>query len=48
MRAGKLRHKAQFQRATDTRDAFGGVALTWETYGHGWIRSDRRECAGNV
>jgi SPP1 family predicted phage head-tail adaptor len=37
MRIGQLRHKAEFQRAEQDRDAHGGVALTWSTYAHGWI-----------
>ena len=37
MHGGQLRHKAQFQRATDTKDDYGGTTQTWKTYGNGWI-----------
>ena len=43
MRGGRLRHKAQFQRATEAKDAYGGTTLAWKTYGNGWIGYEVQE-----
>lgn len=34
--AGQLRFRVELQRATETRDAIGGVVETWETYATVW------------
>ena len=31
MRAGRLRHRAELQQSTETRDAYGSGILTWTT-----------------
>lgn len=36
MRIGKLRHRLAIQRATETRDAHGGVTQTWATQTTRW------------
>jgi SPP1 family predicted phage head-tail adaptor len=35
-RAGQLRHRLNLQAATETRDSFGGVVLTWSTIATVW------------
>jgi SPP1 family predicted phage head-tail adaptor len=32
MRAGTLRHKILIEQASETRDSFGGVVVTWGTF----------------
>ena len=34
--AGKYRHRVEVQRATETRDAHGGLVQTWETLPARW------------
>lgn len=34
--AGQLRHRLNVQAATETRDSFGGVVLTWATIDTVW------------
>lgn len=34
--AGQLRHRLDIQAATETRDTFGGVVLTWATISTVW------------
>lgn len=36
MRAGKLRHSLAIQSASESRDAMGGVTLTYSTYATRW------------
>jgi len=36
IRAGRLRHRVEIQRATETVDAVGGVARTWKTIARRW------------
>ncbi len=36
MRAGRLRHRVQIQRATETRASDGGTVQTWRAIGTVW------------
>lgn len=36
MRAGKLRHRVIIQKATETRDAHGGITRTWADVSTVW------------
>lgn len=36
MRVGRMRHRLEIQRATETRDAAGGVVQTWSTLDTRW------------
>ena len=36
MRAGRRRHLVQFQRATETSDAYGEMTQTWATIATDW------------
>lgn len=38
MRAGELNHPGTIQRATETRDAVGGVTQSWVTHATGWFQ----------
>lgn len=40
IRAGKLRHKGELQRAVASRDDFGAEILTWKRYGFAWMSLD--------
>ena len=44
MRAGKLRHLVQIERATETRDAVGGVTQSWAKLDKRW--ADVKPLAG--
>jgi SPP1 family predicted phage head-tail adaptor len=36
LRAGRLRHRVTIERAAESRDAHGGVALTWSRVATRW------------
>lgn len=53
MRAGLLRHRVRIERATQGRDAHGGITQTWSLLAHRWadvrpITARERVNAGEV
>lgn len=36
MQAGKLNHRVELQRSTDSQDAYGAVTPVWTTYARPW------------
>lgn len=47
MRAGKLRHKMQFQAATETQNESGGVVRAWSTYDEAYCLLEPMEGSGS-